>query len=69
MGTEVRALEAMDRFVDMVDFKWLMAGMGWPVNLSRLQHDADYADQCLQRALNSGCETLRLRGAALLGRP
>ena len=56
-------------FVDLVDFKWLMAGVGWWVNLSRLQKDAAYAHDCLQRALCSGLPLLRERGAALLGQP
>ena len=55
-----------DLFVDLVDFKWLMAGVGWWVNLSRLQQDAAYAQDCLQRALSSGLPLLRERGAALL---
>ena len=53
--------------VDLVDFKWLMAGVGWWVNLSRLQCDKAYADECLQRALSSGSHLLRQRGAWLLG--
>jgi len=44
-----------------------MAGVGWWVNLSRLQQDTAYAHDCLQRALSSGLPLLRERGAALLG--
>ena len=54
-------------FVDLVDFKWLMAGVGWWVNLSRLQRDKVYAQECLERALCSGSQLLRERAAWLLG--
>jgi len=54
-------------FVDLVDFMWLMAGVGWRVNLTRLQRDKSYADQCLQRAMSSGSQLLRERAAWLLG--
>lgn len=37
-----------DTFIDLVDFKWLMAGVGWWVDLSRLQSDGAYIDECLQ---------------------
>jgi hypothetical protein len=54
-------------FIDLVDFKWLMAGVGWWVSLSRLQSDKAYADECLQRALSSGSRLLRQRAAWLVG--
>jgi len=54
-------------FVDLVDFKWLMAGVGWWVNLTRLQRDKAYADECLLRALSSGSQLLRERATWLLG--
>ena len=69
MSNVLQDLSPQSRFLDLVDFKWLMAGVGWRVNLSRLQQDAAYADGCLQRALSSGVPLLRERGAALLGRP
>ena len=53
--------------VDLVDFKWLMAGVGWWVNVQRLQRDRAYADECLQRAMTSGSQLLRERGPRLLG--
>lgn len=65
--THTKALERDDVFLNMVDFKWLMAGVGWWVNLSRLQSDSTYIDECLQRALRSGSELLRQRSIELLG--
>lgn len=55
-----------DTFLNLVDFKWLMAGLGWWVDLSRLQRDTAYAGKCVQHALASGSELLRQRSAALL---
>src|SRR6202008_4291621 len=53
-------------FLDLVDFKWLMAGRGWWVDLSRLQRDVTYAGECLQRGLSSGSELLRQRSVELM---
>jgi hypothetical protein len=52
--------------LDLVSFKWLMAGRGWWVNLSRLQKDVDYARTCAQRGLESDHPLLRGRSAELL---
>ena len=65
--THTQGLEENDAFLNLVDFKWLMAGVGWWVNLSRLQSDSDYIDECLQRALRSDSELLRKRSVELLG--
>jgi hypothetical protein len=65
--THTQGLEGNDAFLNLVDFKWLMAGVGWWVNLSRLQSDKDYIDACLQRALRSDSELLRKRSVELLG--
>ncbi|SCK10415.1 hypothetical protein VAR608DRAFT_0442 [Variovorax sp. HW608] len=59
--------EGNDTFLNLVDFKWLMAGVGWWVDLSRLQSDRAYIDECLQRALGSDSELLRKRCVQLLG--
>ncbi|MDM0065231.1 hypothetical protein [Variovorax sp. J31P207] len=59
--------ERSDRFINLVDFKWLMAGMGWWVNLSRLQTDRDYIDECLQLAMTSDSELLQERSIEMLG--
>ena len=65
--THTQAADGNNTFLNLVDFKWLMAGAGWWVNLSRLQRDRAYADECLQRALKSDSELLRERGTELLG--
>lgn len=55
--TQAKGPQANDFFLlNLVDFKWLMAGAGWWVDLSRLQ-----------RALKSGSELLRKRSVELLG--
>jgi hypothetical protein len=56
-----------DGFLNLVDFKWLMAGQGWWVNLTRLQRDKAYMHECLARAMQSHSGLLQQRGAALLG--
>ena len=53
-------------FLALVDFKWLMAGLGWWVNLSRLRSDAAYASECAQRGLSSESPVLRRRSRELL---
>ncbi|MDP9968997.1 hypothetical protein J2W39_000220 [Variovorax paradoxus] len=65
--THVKGSEGNDAFLNLVDFKWLMAGVGWRVDLSRLQIDRTYIDECLQRALRSNSELLRERSIELLG--
>jgi len=52
-------------FLHLVDFKWLMAGLGWWVDLSRLQRDTVYADECIQRGLASGSKLLHQRSVEL----
>jgi hypothetical protein len=52
--------------LDLVSFKWLMAGRGWWVNLTRLQQDAGYARACAQCGLDSGHPLLEQRSAELL---
>jgi hypothetical protein len=42
-----------DDMLLLVDFKWLMAGMGWWVDLSRWRRDEPYAQGCLDWALAS----------------
>jgi hypothetical protein len=65
--TFVEGTEGNDTFLNLVDFKWLMAGVGWWVDLSRLQRDRAYIDECLQRALRSDSELLRQCSVKLLG--
>jgi hypothetical protein len=66
-ATCAKGPEGNGTFLNLVDFKWLMAGVGWWVNLSRLQSDGAYIDECLQRALSSDSELLREHGVELLG--
>lgn len=42
-----------------VDFKWLMAGIGYWIDVGRLWIDPVYANNCLQCALKSECGPLR----------
>ncbi|MES2877896.1 MAG: hypothetical protein V4713_05685 [Pseudomonadota bacterium] len=42
-----------------VDFKWLMAGIGYWIDFVKLRNDPVYANNCLQCALKSDCEPLR----------
>ena len=64
--TATRTLAHDERFIDLVDFKWLMAGLGWRVDLSRLQQDMAYAGECALRGLSSELPLLRERSQALL---
>jgi hypothetical protein len=54
------------QIVHLVDFKWLMAGVGWWVDLNRLQRDAAYASECYSRAATSSCEPLRRAADTLM---
>jgi hypothetical protein len=50
----------------MVDFKWLMAGLGWRVDLTRMRRDAAYLRAWAQRGLASESALLRERSVDLL---
>lgn len=52
--------------LDLIDFKWLMAGRGWRINLTRLSSDTEYARMWARRGMDSGEELLARRGAALM---
>jgi hypothetical protein len=60
-STERQALDLLD----VVDFKWLMAGGGRHVHVERMQHDAAYADDCLGQAAMSSNEALQRVAARL----
>ena len=65
-ATEHRALS----LVEIIDFKWLMAGDGHHVHVERLQTDPVYAADCLALAAGSRIVALRqtaTRLAATLG--
>ena len=51
--------------LDLVVFKWLMAGFGWWIDVSRLRRDTVYASECMRRGLDSGCPLLRRKCAEL----
>ena len=51
-------LQAPD-LVEIIDFKWLMAGNGHRVHVERLQLDREYAGQCLTQGAASHIPALR----------
>ena len=61
-----RAVPALN-LVDLVDFKWLMAGEGHHIDLARLQCDGAYARGCLAVAGGSSSPVMR-HVASRLGR-
>ena len=65
--THIQDPDGSGRFLNMVAFKWLMAGIGWWVDLPRLRSDKAYMDECLQRTLRSDSELLQKRGVEMLG--
>lgn len=54
--------------VDIIEFKWLMAGAGLRVHVERLQADPEYARQCLAQAAVSPEPALRESAEKLLRR-
>lgn len=54
--------------VDIIEFKWLMAGAGVRVHVERLQADPEYARQCLAQAAASPEAALRESAERLLRR-
>ena len=51
--------------VEIIDFKWLMAGDGHHVHVEHLQADPAYARHCLQLAAGSRIAALRETAARL----
>lgn len=45
--------------VDIIDFKWLMAGAGLDVHVERMQAEPAYALDCLVRGARSDLRLLR----------
>ena len=69
LNTHAPAATGSDtELLDLVTFKWLMAGVGWRVDVPRLRKDADYARVCALRGLESGQPVLGERAAELLAR-
>ena len=62
-ATEHRALS----LVEIIDFKWLMAGDGHHVHVERLQTDPVYATECLALAAASRIAALRTTARQLAG--
>ena len=60
--------EARTDLLTEIDFKWLMAGAGWWVDMVRFQQDPAYAAQFLRSALASPCGALRDCAALLQAR-
>ncbi len=63
----VQDLDRDDAFLAMVDFKWLMAGHGWWVDLSRMKRDGRYAVECARRGLSCESPLLQQHSLALMG--
>jgi hypothetical protein len=51
--------DARSALLAEVDFKWLMAGEGLWVDMTRFQQDCSYATRFLRRAQASPCAALR----------
>lgn len=51
--------------VDIIEFKWLMAGAGHQVHVERLQADPEYAERCLASAETAHIPALRAAAARL----
>jgi hypothetical protein len=67
VGTSPRRnFDIPDSLLAEVDFKWLMAGHGWHVDMARFLSDPAYAAQCLDLAMNAGSPVLRESAASLL---
>ena len=66
MTSEIGVSRGEPPLLDLVSFKWLMAGQGWWINLSRLRQDRAYARLCAQAGLDSGQVLLQQRSAELL---
>ena len=62
----VRQSGVDDGLLTMVDFKWLMVGLGWRVDLTRLRRDTAYLGECARRGLASGSALLRECSVELL---
>lgn len=60
--------EGDEHLLALVDFKWLMVGLGWRIDLSRLCRDAAYLGECARLGLASELPLLRQRSADLLHR-
>lgn len=56
-----------EQLMQLVSFKWLMSGMGWSVDVRRIQHEPAYADSCLRRGAASDLAPLQRCSGELRG--
>ena len=56
--------DARDSLLTEVEFKWLMAGHGWWIDMARFRRDPAYATDLLRLALAS--ESAALRDCAVM---
>jgi len=61
---ETPSTNSRDLLLAEVNFKWLMSGLGWWVDMSRFHTDTHYADHFLM--LGSSAESVALRECAAL---
>lgn len=61
-------IEPRELLLEAVNFKWLMAGMGWWVDMSRFHNDARYAAHYLTLAAQSESPELRKCATLLSGK-
>jgi hypothetical protein len=54
-----------DLLLEEVNFKWLLAGLGWWIDMARFRSEASYATRFLDLANTSDCIALRASAAAL----
>jgi hypothetical protein len=66
-ASEADDLDADSLLLLDVDFKWLMAGIGWWVDTTRIHRDPFYATKCLNSAMASESLALRNCAAQLFG--
>ncbi len=67
--SEVAAVDADSQaLVEIIELKWLLAGEGFRLHVERLQTDADYARQALNRADLSANPAVRESAARLRAR-
>lgn len=52
-GADSAALSARDDMLLLVDFKWLMSGLGFWVDMGRWRADPAYASACVARGSSS----------------
>ena len=67
MPAPVPAPTAKVSLLEIIDFKWLMAGHGHGVHVERMQNDPAYARECLLCGATSCAPTLRASAQRLAG--